>query len=242
MRICPKCGSRINDDAKECQVCEKLKGTDRENYKRTSFFLFFFSLVLASVYVLICAVHGIIRLSSIDNYTFLEYDSLIGSMEPHPAVIVLHYLVFGLLLPLSFGLFIVSIALSRKVKLLIPFTIVGIVAEFSQILMDWRNYLQVFREKDRFLYGIIGMDIFSALLVLFFFGLMIWMLSTDFTISQSRLLIAFGFVLVASRFLLKIYMSDDPEILRFVSATKSYILLSAMLVNSWKRYNDSRNM
>ncbi|MBO7474996.1 MAG: hypothetical protein J6U00_13545, partial [Ruminococcus sp.] len=110
------------------------------------------------------------------------------------------------------------------------------------ILMDWRNYLQVFREKDRFLYGIIGMDIFSALLVLFFFGLMIWMLSTDFTISQSRLLIAFGFVLVASRFLLKIYMSDDPEILRFVSATKSYILLSAMLVNSWKRYTDSRNM
>ena len=91
-------------------------------------------------------------------------------------------------------------------------------------------------------YGVIAMDIFSAMLVVIFFAVMIRMILNDFTISRSRMLVAYGFVLVASRVILKLYMADDTEILRFVSNTKSYILLSALLLNVKKRYINSRNM
>ena len=86
------------------------------------------------------------------------------------------------------------------------------------------------------------MDIFSALLVIAFFVMVIRMILNDFTISQSRMLVVFGFILVASRTLLKINMAEEPEILRFVSNTKAYIMLSAILLNVRKRYSNSKKM
>jgi len=242
MRICPKCGSRIDENAVKCPVCEEIGDADRRKYKLTGYILFYAFLTLSCVYVLICAVCGIVRFSEIDTEMFMRYSSLLGIIQPPPAVIAFNLLVFDLFIPLTFALFIIAFAFRKKTVLLIPFPIVGILAEFSQIMLDLRNYRHIIHEKDRFLYGIMGMELFSSFLVVVFFVLMIWMIITGFTISQSRLLVAFGFLLVASRFLLKVYMSDDPDIYRFVAATKSYMLLSALLLSSNKRYTDSRNM
>ncbi|MBR5684054.1 MAG: zinc ribbon domain-containing protein [Ruminococcus sp.] len=241
MRVCPKCGSRIDDNAEKCPVCESGSEEERRSYKRSSKTLYYVSIILTSLYAVICAVNGIANILGIRSNIRSLDDSYFG-MVGNDHVLTVIYTVSAGLLPLIFILFIGVIMVSERSALLLVFPVAGILVEIAQIIKEYRNYLYIIREKQSYFYGIMAMDIFSALLVILFFAFMIRMILKDFTISQSRMLVVFAFILVASRVLLKINMSDEPEILRFVSNTKAYILFSAILMNVRKRYSNSRKM
>jgi predicted nucleic acid-binding Zn ribbon protein len=241
MRVCPKCGSRIDDNAAKCPVCEEISELDRRSYKRNSNILYYTALIITSVYAIVCAFKGM------DNFTrlksqILHMDHSILGMVRNDRTVTAVYSVLVDLLPLMLIIFIVALTAKGRCDLLLPFPVAGIAAEIAQIVKGYPNYSYILREKVSFYYGIMAMDIFSALLVIIFFALMIRMILKDYTISQSRMLVAFGFVLVASRVILKLCMAGDAEILRFVSDTKSYLLLSAILLNVKKRFVNSKNM
>ena len=241
MRVCPKCGSRIDDNTKNCPVCEEINESERISYKHSSRSLYYVSLILTSIYAIICAVHGMANILDIRSNIHSLDDSYFGMVE-NDHVLTAIYSVAADLLPLIFIAFIVILVVNERSSLLILFPVAGILVEIAQILKEYSNYSYIIRSYMSYLYGIIAMDFFSAMLVIVFFVLMIRMILKDFTISESRMLIAFGFILVASRLLLKINMSGDPEILRFVSNTKSYIVLSALMLNVRKRYSNSKKM
>lgn len=241
MRACPKCGSRIDDNAEKCPFCEEMSESDRRSYKHSSKSLYYVLLVLTFIYAVICAVNGIKNILDIRSNIRSFDDSYFGMVEnSHTSTVI--YTVSAGLLPLIFILFIAILMVSERSPLLMIFPTAGILVELAQIVKEYKNYSYIIRSYMSYLYGIIAMDIFSALLVTVFFAVMIRMILKDFTISQSRMLVVFGFILVASRVLLKINMSEDPEILRFVSNTKSYIFLSALLMNVRRRYSNSKKM
>ena len=241
MRACPKCGSRIDDNAEKCPFCEEMSESDRRSYKHSSKSLYYVLLVLTFIYAVICAVNGLKNILDIRSNIRSFDDSYFGMVEnSHTSTVI--YTVSAGLLPLIFIAFIAILVVNERSPLLILFPAAGILVELAQIVKEFRNYSYIIRSYMSYLYGIIAMDIFSAMLVIVFFVLMIRMILKDFTISQSRMLVVFGFILVASRVLLKINMSEDPEILRFVSNTKSYIFLSALLMNVRRRYSNSKKM
>lgn len=241
MRVCPKCGNRIENNKEKCPVCESSSESVRRSYKHSSKTLYYVSIILTSLYAVICAVNGLVNIHDIKSNINLFDDSYFGMVENNHILTVIYTVLAGLL-PLIFVFFIGVIMVSERSCLLILFPVAGILVEVAQIIKEYRNYLYVFREKQSYFYGIIAMDIFSALLVIAFFVMVIRMILNDFTISQSRMLVVFGFILVASRTLLKINMAEEPEILRFVSNTKAYIMLSAILLNVRKRYSNSKKM
>ena len=241
MRVCPKCGSRIDDNAEKCPVCEEISELNRLSYKRNSYILYYTILILTSLYAAICSVNGILKFSELKSQILYMDHSILGMVRNNLAVTAIYSILLDLL-PLMFVLFIAVLAVKGRSELLLLFPVAGIAEEIVQVVKEYANYSYIIREKVTYYYGVIAMDIFSAMLVVIFFAVMIRMILNDFTISRSRMLVAYGFVLVASRVILKLYMADDTEILRFVSNTKSYILLSALLLNAKKRYINSRNM
>ena len=241
MRVCPRCGSRIDDNSEKCPFCEEMSESDRRSYRHSSKYLYYVLLVLTSIYAVICAINGLKNILDIRSNIRSFDDSYFGMVEnSHISTVI--YTVSAGLLPLIFIAFIAILVVNERSPLLILFPAAGILVELAQIVKEFKNYSYIIRSYMSYLYGIIAMDIFSALLVIVFFVLMIRMILKDFTISQIRMLVVFGFILVASRVLLKINMSEDPEILRFVSNTKSYIILSALLMNVRRRYSNSKKM
>ena len=142
----------------------------------------------------------------------------------------------------TFLIFTLLINIKKHSRLLLIFPITGIAAETAQLVQQFNNYTQVIKEKKSYLYGVIGMDLFSALLIIAFFIAMMLFILRGHSISQSRWLIVFGFVFVFGRIMMKLYFYDDEELIPTFSDIKGYLLFSATLLNVKKRYIVSKSL
>ena len=242
MKVCPRCGSRISSDAVKCPVCEEISESDRKAYKRTSFYLYYISLIITVIYTAVYTVQSIINLSQLNTRMSRSESSYLGMVKKSPAAIGFYSLSFDLFLTAAFIVFVAVIIIKGRSKLLLMLPIAGITAEIAQLVKEGVNYAYIIRTKLSYLYGIVAMDFFVAFLVTLFFVFMMLIILKDLSLSACRLLVVFGFVLFISRVILKICMADDPEMLGFVSDTKPYIMLAALMIDVRKRYTFSRQL
>lgn len=242
MAICQKCGSKLPEDSVKCQICGEINESERKTYKRTSFYIYYISLIAAIIYTAFFILKSIINLSDIKDQTIhIEY-SYLSMVKKSPASIMFYSVCYDILLPAALIIFIAVIMINKRQKLLMVMPITGILAEIALLIKESVNYSYIIRTKLSYLYGIVAMDFFVAILVTAFFLLMTKLILSDFSLSASRFLIVLGFVLFISRVILKVCMADDTEMLNFVSNTKAYTLLFSLLLDARKRYTLSKQI
>lgn len=244
MRSCDRCGSKLDEDSGHCPICDSMSETERKNYKLSSKIIFLSVLAVtmfhAVYYIIDCSkeIFSIFTLG--ENYRppsiFIEF--IHNNLTLNIVTVIVMY---GML-PLAFMLFnIIIIARDRSVFLTV-FPICGIAAEIAQLAQQCDNYDLIVREKMSYLYAVIGMDIFSALLIIAFFVIMTRFILFDYSISQSRWLIVAGFVFVFARVILKMSFYDEGEFIPRFNELKGYLLFSATLLNVKKRLITSKTL
>ena len=235
MQICPKCGSRIPDDAEKCSACEELdiiNKLDRDNYKKISRMIYC-SVVAFSIFFAVVFITEEIRECM---YELRNYPKGVNI----PEMLISH-----ILLPLAFGFFLVMIIVSERSKLMQVLPITGLSAEAVKLVSDLYGYYSRSSEKSSYIFGLMVTSLFSAVFAAVFLCFLLRMIRRDFNISQSRMLIVGAFVVVFSRIILKITLFDDPVISRdifdYSDGSKVYMLFAAALLNVKKRYRNSQN-
>jgi len=236
MRICPKCGSRIADDAEKCLACEGIdiiSELDRDNNKKISRMIYC-SVVAFSIFFAVAFITEEIRefIFAIQNRINIRY--------------IPEMICVNILAPLAFGLFLAMIIVNERSKLLEVLPVTGLTVEAVKLVSDLYNYYNRSSEKSLYIFGLMATSAFSAVAAAVFLYFMLGMIRRGYTISQSRMLIAGAFAVVFSRILLKISLSDDPiisrDIFNYSDGSKVYMLFAAALLNVKKRYRNSLNM
>ena len=94
-------------------------------------------------------------------------------------------------------------------------------------------------DRDIYFYGIIVMDFAFSALVLIFLYIMIRMIREDFSITMSRWMLVYAFVLVFAKIMLMICLIDDREltgnIATYAAQTRIYLLFAITMMNVSKR-------
>ena len=227
MRTCKKCGNRLPDNTMTCSACGEPFSLSGGSEKTLSRFLYIIVLTVSSVYAFFFLASGLCELFSRFSESYYLTDLL-----PLPFVY--------LFLPLALAVFIIIIITTEQSKLLIIFPIAGIAAEIVYFILKHREYIDMAFEE--YMLAILVMELFSSVLVIVFFIVMIRFILKGCSISQIRILIAAAFVLVFARAVLKYSLSDetDPdELIGYTSNIKFYIMAAAALLNVKRRYVNS---
>lgn len=244
MRCCEKCGSKIYDNSSLCPICQNMTAIERRKYSISSIIIFAFVFIMSTFHAGFYIYRGMKefnRLISLGS----DYKPPSDFINLAHNELLLNYItvfIMYCLLPFSFLLFTLLISLKRSHYLLLIFPVAGITAELAQLAQQYHNYMHVIKEKRSYLYGVIGMDLFSALLITAFFIAMILFILHGHSISQSRWLIVLGFVFVFGRLMMKLYFYDDEELVPNFNELKGYLLFSATLLNVKKRYIISKRL
>lgn len=244
MRCCDKCGTKIHDNSALCPICKNMSDLERKRYRISSIIIFILVFIISSVHAVFYNIHGVeefIRLKTLGSAYKPPMDFINASRNELPLNYITVFVMYCIL-PFAFLLFTIMICIKKHDRLLIIFPVAGIAVEVAQLAQQIHNYYQVIKEKKTYLYAVIGMDIFSALLITVFFIAMIRLILRGYSISQSRWLIAVGFTFVFARVLIKLYFYDDEELIPNFSEIKGYLLFSAALLNVKKRYILSRTL
>ena len=225
-RICPKCGSTIPEGSIDCPACKEAEKNDRSSDKKLSDAIYMSVVITSSVFAVI------LLLSSIND--------LICEPKIRHSIIYIPDCVFSdLLIPIAFMAFTVMIILRRQTKYLVILPIVGIVAEVVQLLTKTHDNHIFIVDRDIYFYGIIVMDFVFSALVLIFLYIMIRMIREDFSITMSRWMIVYAFVLVFAKIMLMICLIDDREltgnIATYAAQTRIYLLFAITMMNVSKR-------
>ena len=227
MRTCKKCGKKIPDSITVCPACRRLYSLHAEKERQISSFIYFSVLTVSVIYAFFFLASGLCELfaSLTDSYYLID-------LLPLPFVY--------LFTPLALAVFIITIIINDASRLLIILPAAGIAAEIAQFFLKHKVFLDMAFEK--YMQAILLMELFSAILVIIFFSVMIRFTVKGCTISQSRILIASAFVLVFARIVLKYSLSDEADfdvLIGYTSNIKLYIMIAAALLNVKKRYVNS---
>lgn len=244
MRSCDRCGSKIHDNSALCPICRNMSDIERKRYRISSIIISIFVFIMSFVHAVFYTIHGMeefIKLKNLGSDYKPPSDFINLTHNELPLNYVTVFVMYCIL-PISFLIFTLLINLKKYQRLLIILPAAGIGAEIAQLAQQFNNYSFVIKGKRSYLYPIIGMDIFSALMITVFFIYMIRLILRGHSISQSRWLIVFGFVFVFARIMIKLYFYDDDELIPYFRETKGYLLFSAALLNVKKRYIISRTM
>ena len=244
MRCCDKCGSKLYDNSSLCPICQNMTDIERKKYRISSIIIFTIVFIISFFHAVLHIVNGI---KEFDRLTSLgsDYKPPSDFINLARNGLTLNYITVTIMyciLPFSFLIFTLLINIKKHSRLLLIFPTTGIAAETAQLVQQFNNYSQVIKEKKSYLYGVIGMDLFSALLIIAFFIAMMLFILRGHSISQSRWLIVFGFIFVFGRLMMKLYFYDDEELIPTFSDIKGYLLFSATLLNVKKRYIISKSI
>lgn len=244
MRCCEKCGSKIYDNSSLCPKCQNMTAIERRKYSISSIIIFAFVFIISTFHAGFYIYRGMKefnRLISLGS----DYRPPSDFINLTRNELLLNYItvfIMYCILPFSFLIFTFLISVKRSHYLLLIFPVTGIMAELAQLAQQYHNYMHVIKEKRSYLYGVIGMDLFSALLITAFFIAMILFILRGHSISQSRWMIVLGFVFVFGRLMMKLYFYDDEELIPNFNELKGYLLFSATLLNVKKRYIISKSL
>lgn len=244
MRCCDKCGAKTQDNFSLCPICRNMSDTERKKYIFSSTIIFLFVFIMSALHAVFYIYNSskeLIRLNSLGSDYKPPTDFINRARNELPLNYITAVIMYCIL-PVSFLAFTILINMKKHYLLLIIFPVTGIAAEAAQLAQQFHNYIAVVKRNLSYLYGIIGMDILSALLITAFFIAMIRMILRGYSISQSRWMIAAGFCFVFSRLIIKLTLFDDNELTPYFSELKGYLLFSATLLNVKKRYITSRSL
>jgi hypothetical protein len=227
MRNCQKCGKTLPGIRTVCPECGERSPLPENKEKSISRIIYLAVLTVSVIYAFFFLASGLCELfaSLTDSYYLID-------LLPLPFVY--------LFTPLALAVFIITVIINDESRLLITLPAAGIAAEIAQFFLKHKVFLDMAFEK--YMQAILLMELFSAILVIVFFSVMIRFTVKGFTISQSRILIAAAFVLVFARVVLKYSMSDEAdfdELIGYTSNIKFYIMTAAALLNVKKRYINS---
>ena len=221
-----------------------MSDADRKKYRFSSITIYIFVFIISALHAVFYIYNSpkeLIRLNDLGSDYRPPTDFINLARNELP----LNYITVAIMyciLPVSYLVFTILINAKKHQRLLIFFPITGIAAEAAQLTQQLHNYTAVIKGKRSYLYGIIGMDILSAILITVFFIAMIRMILHGYSISQSRWLIVVGFGFVFARVIIKLTFYDDDELIPYFRELKGYLLFSSTLLNVKKRYITSKSL